>query len=79
MEITSFIVNFAAQFEDSDISKFTPKTNFKIEIEEWDSLISLSVIAMVDEKYGIVIKGEDINNSKTIEDLFLIVKQKYEQ
>jgi len=36
----------------------------------------LSVIAMVDEEYDVTIKGDDIRNSSTIEDLFNIVKSK---
>ena len=79
MEIQKFIRDFASQFEETDITLFNSKTDFKNEIDEWDSLISLSIIAMIDEKYGITIKGEDINNSKTIEDLFILIKQKHGQ
>lgn len=44
-------------------------TKFR-ELDEWSSLIALSVIAMVDEVYGITINGEDIRSSQTISDLF---------
>jgi len=73
MDINDFIKNFAAQFDDTDASKFTSQTKFRAEIEEWDSLKTLSVIAMVDDVYNVVIKGDDIRNSNTIEDLFNIV------
>ena len=46
------------------------------DLDEWSSLIALSVIAMVDEEYNITIKGDDIRNSDTIEDLFNAVKAK---
>lgn len=75
MEIKEFIENFADQFEDTDISEFKPETKFK-ELDEWTSLVALSVIAMVDEEYDVAIKGEDIRNSATIEDLFNDVKAK---
>ncbi len=75
MEIKDFIENFANQFDDTDASAFKAETKFK-ELDEWSSLVALSVIAMVDEEYDITIKGEDIRNSTTIEDLFNAVKAK---
>ncbi len=75
MELNDFIGNFAAQFDDTDASEFKAETVFK-QLDEWSSLIALSVIAMVDEEYDITIKGDDIRNSNTIEDLFNAVKAK---
>lgn len=77
MEIKDFIEHFAEQFDDTDASEFKPETVFK-ELEEWSSLIALSVIAMVDEEYEVTLKGDDIRNSSTIEDLFTNVKSKAE-
>jgi len=74
MEINDFIRNFASQFEDTDASMFMAQTRFREELEEWDSLKALSIIAMVDDEYKVIIKGDDIRNSNTIEDLFNIVK-----
>lgn len=73
MEIKDFIVKFAEQFDETDASMFTAETKFK-DIEEWSSLIALSVMAMIDEEYDVQIKGEEIRNAHTIEDLFNIVK-----
>ncbi len=75
MEIETFIKNFAAQFDETDSAEFNPKTKFR-EIEEWSSLTALSIIAMVDEEYEVKIRGEDIHNSMTIEDLFKTVASK---
>ena len=75
MELKDFIENFAVQFDDTDASEIKADTAFK-ELDEWSSLIALSVIAMVDEEYDITIKGDDIRNSNTIEDLFNAVKAK---
>ena len=75
MEIKDFIENFANQFDDTDASEFKGETVFK-ELDEWSSLIALSVIAMVDEEYEVTIKGDDIRYSNTIEDLFNIVKSR---
>ena len=75
MDLNEFICNVADQFDDTDPSEIKADTNFK-ELEEWSSLIALSIIAMVDDEYGITIKGTDIRNSATIEDLFNVVKGK---
>lgn len=75
MEISLFVKNFAEIFEDTDAAVFKPSTKFR-DIEEWSSLLALSVIAMVDEKYKISLTGDDIRKSSTIEDIFNIVKAK---
>ena len=73
MELQDFINKFSEQFDDTEISVFKPDTHFK-ELEDWSSLVALSVIAMIDEEYDVRIKGEEIRNSVTIEDLYNIVK-----
>lgn len=70
-----FIENFAAQFDDTDANEFKAETIFR-ELDEWSSLTALSIIAMVDEEYHVKIKGDDIRNSKTIVDLYNIVKSR---
>ena len=75
MELKDFIENFAQQFDDTDASEIQAETMYK-ELDEWSSLIALSVIAMVDEEYEVTLKGEDIRNSATVEDLFNVVKAK---
>ena len=73
MELNEFIAHFAEQFEETDQNLFTPETKYH-DLEEWSSLIGLSVIAMVSEEYDVALKGNDVKNSITIEDLFNIVK-----
>lgn len=75
MELNQFIENFASQFEETDMDEFKSNTKFK-ELDEWSSLLALSIIAMVDEEYDIRIKGEDIRNVFTIEELFELVKSR---
>ena len=75
MELKTFIENFAAQFDETDESVFGAETVFK-ELEEWSSLIALSVIAMIDEEYDVRIKGEDIRSAHTIQDLYNVVRTK---
>lgn len=75
MELKDFIENFASQFDDTDVSQFSAETKFK-ELDEWSSLMALSIIAMVDEEYDVRIKGDDIRQVVTIADLFNIVKDR---
>ena len=75
MEIKEFIQNFAEQFDETDINEFTPETVFH-ELEEYSSLIALSIIAMINEEYDVTLKGNDMSSAVTIEDLFNIVKSK---
>lgn len=75
MKLNEFVAHFAEQFEDTDASVFTPETKFR-EIEEWSSLLALSIIAMVDEEYDVALKGNEMKAANTIEELFEIVKAK---
>ena len=75
MELKDFIEKFAEQFDDTDASEFKGETKFR-ELEEWSSLIALSIIAMVDEEYGVTLNANDMSSAVTIQDLFNTVKAK---
>lgn len=75
MDIKEFINNFADQFDDLDTSILTPETEFKA-LEDWNSLVALSVIAMIDEEYDVTVKGNDITSANTIQDLYNIVNER---
>ena len=75
MNINGFIRHFAEQFDDTAAEIFKPETEFK-NLDEWSSLMALSIISMIDEEYDISIGGSDIRNAKTIEDLYRIVENK---
>ena len=75
MKIENFIKNFSSLFEETDASVITAETKFR-ELEEWSSLLALSVIAMVDEEYDVQLKGDDMRSAKTVEDLYNIVKSR---
>lgn len=75
MELNDFIEKFAEQFDDTDSSDITSITEFK-KLEEWSSLLALSIIAMVDEEYDVSLKGDEIRKAITVEDLFNTIKAK---
>ncbi len=43
------------------------------DLDEWDSLASLSVIAMLDEEYGVVIEGDKFSKLTTLNDVWEFV------
>lgn len=75
MELNEFIELFADQFDDTDISEFTPTTKFR-DLEEWSSLTQLAELNMIKKKCGIAIKYEDIKGCVTINDLFNLILSK---
>lgn len=75
MDLNEFIDNVADQFEDTDRSVFTADTNIW-ELEDFTSLIALSIISMIDEEYDVAIKGSDVKGLKTIAELYEVVKSK---
>lgn len=77
MELQTFIENFAEQFDETEVNVFSVETKFR-ELDEWSSLIGLSVIAMIDEEYDVTLRGEDMRKANTIGELFEIVKSKQE-
>lgn len=75
MEIKNFIENFADQFEDTDASVFTAETNYRA-LDEWSSLVALSILAMIDEEYDVQLKGEEMRATSTIQELYNLVVSK---
>jgi acyl carrier protein len=47
--------------------------NFKA-YDEWDSLANLSMVAMLDDEFGIVIDNQKFKNMQTLQELFDEVK-----
>lgn len=73
--LNEFVQLFAKQFEETEESLFAPDTEYR-SLDEWSSLISLSVAAMVDEEFEVALRGTDIRTANTIEDLFRIIISK---
>lgn len=72
MTLDEFVKAFAAEFDDTPADQFNPTTNYS-ELDEWGSLIALSVISMIDDEMGVEITGADLRNSKTVEELYNLV------
>lgn len=67
--LEEFVALFAEQFDFTDPSEIAAETAFH-DLDEWSSLVGLSIIAMVDEEFDVALKGDDVKNSVTVEDLY---------
>jgi len=75
MEITKFLADFANQFDDTDASEIREDTIFH-ELDEWSSLVGMSLIAMAKTEYGKTISGKEIRECVTVRDLFDLLAAK---
>lgn len=66
--MNDFIENFKKQFEDENIV-VKPNTVFR-DLDGWDSLTSLMVVAMFDEIYNVSINSDHLQSATTIKDLY---------
>lgn len=46
------------------------------EYPEWNSLAFLSVIAMIDEEYDVIIEGKDFRKLETVGDIISAIKER---
>ena len=75
MEMKDFIANIADQFDEIDVDVLTAETNFR-NLDEWSSLVALSVMAMVDDEYEVELKADEMRKTNTIQELFDLVNSK---
>lgn len=75
MNIEKFIEQFSSQFEETDANEFQATTKFRT-IDEWDSMIALSIMAMIDENYQVKLLPNEMKQTSTIQELFDLVKSK---
>ena len=75
MTLDKFFDHFCEELEDVNLATIDTSTNFK-NIDGWDSLGALSIIAMIDEEFEIRITSSDIMKSKTIEDFYKLIQNK---
>ena len=70
-----FIVKFAEIFDDIDVSALSADTEFR-GLDDWESMVALSDIAVTDEEYGVTLNADDRSGSCTIGDIFKAIESK---
>ena len=75
MDIKNFIKKIEEEFDDLEPGKLKPESDFR-EVFEWNSMNALILIALVNVEYDVAINADDLQKSKTINDLFDIIKSR---
>jgi acyl carrier protein len=70
--MNDFILKLTEVFEVSSVKMTDEITSF----ENWDSLTSLSLIALIDEEFGISITANELIEAKTIDGLIKLIQTK---
>ena len=65
-------IELLAEILDMEADELTPDT--KLEDIDWDSIASLSFIAMMDEEFGKEIKGAEIRKFVTVQDALNVME-----
>lgn len=73
MDTTQFLENIKDLIDTE--TELTVDTKFR-ELDEWDSLATLSTIAMVDDEYGIVISANELRQLETLGDIIRAIESK---
>ena len=72
MELKDFIKKLAGLFVETN-PEIKAETVYS-ELEEWDSVMVLSLITMIDEEYGVLVDVDEMSETRTVEDLFNYVR-----
>lgn len=75
MDLNEFVKEFAYQFDDTEPEEIEATTEYH-ELEEWSSMIALSVLNMVEKKCGKHITFDDVKTAVTVEDLYNTIQAK---
>ena len=75
MTLDEFVKAFAAEFDDTPEESIKACTCYK-ELDEWGSLVALSIISMVDDEMGKRLTGADLRKCNTIEELYQLIEAK---
>lgn len=75
MEIEEFLVKFEGCLDGIKPGLILPETQFR-NLEVWDSLAALTLLAMVDADYEIAISASELRSCDKVHEIFDLIKQK---
>lgn len=68
-----FLKAFRELFPDTPADEIGWDTEFKY-LDDWSSMTTLTLIAMVEDNYDYILTSEQVRNSDTVEEIFEIIK-----
>lgn len=74
MGIQDLISRIQAEIDDLNLESLSPETAF-LEIEGWNSLYGLILMALVSTEYNIDLTGKQIQSIRTVQDLYDIISR----
>jgi acyl carrier protein len=75
MNIEHFIHILEEEFEDENIPKLQPETQFK-DLDQWSSMYALIIIALIETEYDVLLNGEELLTVNSIDELFQLIVSK---
>jgi acyl carrier protein len=75
MNIESFIKIIEEEFDHVKPGKLRPESDFRKDLG-WDSMNALTLIAIVNVEYDVILDAGDLRKSNTLNDLFNIIETK---
>ena len=75
MELENFVKQFASQFDETDPAEIKSDTFYQ-ELDEWSSLTTMAIIALVKTSYNKTVTGKEIRSCETVEELYKLVASK---
>ena len=69
MELKEFNNKLAEQFDDCDVLNLKIDTIFR-DLDSYDSLTGMSMIATIEDEFGVDIDPDEFKNLKTVRDIF---------
>lgn len=68
MDTQKFVEDFASLLRKTPRETLSAETRFK-ELPEWNSLLALSLIALVEDEYDVLLKSTDVRDAETLGEL----------
>ncbi len=73
--IEEFIKTLETEFDELEPGTLQADTKFS-DLDEWSSMHSLIIIALIDTEYEVTITGEDLMGISNVKELYDIVKSR---
>ena len=70
-----FILKIQDLFEDTNPDSIKLDTKFR-DLDDWNSIMGLSIIGMIDDEYGVEFNADDMRQCQTIEDIYNRIQSK---